>query len=540
MKGDGELDALVKEMFDWFLDRQPFAGTFLGLHEYDERVPDGSRDALLEEIAEAKKFRARFASVDPASLSPTKRVDRNLVLHTIDLDLYQEEHLRFWESMPGGAQSMGAGLFPLFTRDFAPLPERLGSIAARLEKYPAMLEQHRTRTTKAVKLWGEIALESAQRFPGFLAIIGQTGAEALEGGPKERLQEGIAVTLEATQQYATWIQDDVLPKAEDRLGIGEDAFRKLLEYRHLGLSLEEIYILGWTYLNDSKAELATIAAEIKPGASVDEVKALVKGKHPKEFPEALEYTRKQMMEAREFVRSKGLATLPEGEELKVVETPEYMRHVIPFAAYVSPGKFEKRQQGIYIVTPTEDKPEMLKEFNYPGIRNTAVHEAYPGHHLQLSAANKHPSLARVMVGATETVEGWAHYCEDMMREQGFSADAETHFVQVLDQLWRACRIIIDVDLHRQKMTFDEAVDFLVDEAGMERPGALAEVKRYTYNPAYQLSYLIGKHLIKGLREEMKAKLGAKYEDRWFHDAILYAGSLPFKYLRQELAAKAAA
>ena len=324
------------------------------------------------------------------------------------------------------------------------------------------------------------------------------------------------------------------------MGIGEATFRELLKHRHLPLALEEIYDLGWKYLKDSKEELARIAGQIKPGATVEEATEIVKGDHPRAFPEALEFTKKEMLAAREFLRERGLATLPDGEDLKVIETPTYLRHVIPFAAYSSPGKFEAVQQGIYMVTPVEDKPEMLREFSYSGVRNTAVHEAYPGHHLQLVCANQHPSLARALTDAVETIEGWAHYCEDMMREQGFSADPKTHFVQVMDQAWRACRIIIDVDLHRHKMTFDEAVEFLVKEAGMERPGALAEVKRYTSNPAYQLSYLIGKHLIKGLREDVRRRMGTKYSDRWFHDAILYAGSMPFTYLREEIEQKMAA
>ena len=185
-----------------------------------------------------------------------------------------------------------------------------------------------------------------------------------------------------------------------------------------------------------------------------------------------------------------------------------------------------------MVTPVEDKPEMLREFSFAGVRNTAVHEGYPGHHLQLTCAALNPSHARILGDATETTEGWAHYCEDMMKEAGFSADPKTKFVQMTDQIWRACRIIIDIDLHTGKMGFDEAVDFLVRESGMERPGAIAEVKRYTYWPAYQLSYLLGKHLIGKLRTDVKKGLGRRYSDKLFHDTILYAGSLPMKYIRE--------
>src|SRR5438552_3292153 len=277
---------------------------------------------------------------------------------------------------------------------------------------------------------------------------------------------------------------------------------------------------------------ARLANEIKPGASVEEASEIVKSDHPSRFEGALEYTAKAMADAKRFIVEHDLATLPPNEELNVIETPSYLRHVIPFAAYNAPARFEARKQGFYMVTPVEDKPAMLREHSYAGTRNTAVHEGYPGHHLQLTCASLNPSHARILGDAVETVEGWAHYCEDMMKEAGFSADPKTKFVQMTDQIWRACRIIIDVDLHSGKMGFDEAVDLLVRESGMERPGAIAEVKRYTYNPAYQLSYLIGKHLILQLRRDVKKGLGKKYSEKLYHDTILYAGSVPMKYVRE--------
>ncbi len=301
--------------------------------------------------------------------------------------------------------------------------------------------------------------------------------------------------------------------------------------------MDEIYAIGKRYLRESKRTLARLANEIKPGASIDEATEIVKSDHPPRFEGAIEYTAKAMADAKRFISDHDLATIPPNEELQVIETPSYLRHVIPFAAYNAPARFETRKQGFYMVTPVEDKPEMLREHSYAGTRNTAVHEGYPGHHLQLSCASLNPSYARIFGDAVETVEGWAHYCEDMMKEAGFSADSKTKFVQMTDQIWRACRIIIDVDLHGGRMGFDEAVDFLVRESGMERAGAVAEVKRYTYNPAYQLSYLIGKHLILQLRKDVKKGLAKKYSEKLFHDTILYAGSLPMKYIREIFAYK---
>ncbi|MEK6851261.1 MAG: DUF885 family protein [Candidatus Thermoplasmatota archaeon] len=150
MTGDGVLDGHIQRLFDWFLETEPFFATHMGRHEYDDRVPDASRDRQLRDIETAKGFRADIADVEPTTLSPGKRVDRNLMLHTLDLNLYEQEGLRFWESYPQGASGMGGGLFSLFMRDFAPLPQRMASITARLEKYPAMLEQHKTRITRPV------------------------------------------------------------------------------------------------------------------------------------------------------------------------------------------------------------------------------------------------------------------------------------------------------------------------------------------------------------------------------------------------------
>ncbi len=529
---DADVDALAREIFDWYVEHEPVFATHMGLHQYDHLMPDGRLKAKLDEIKAGKEFKEKADAISPKGLSIAKAIDLATLRHTIDLSLFEDEELRFWESRPAAPSAVGDALFTLFMRDFAPLPERFHSITERLERTTRYVDQTKERVTKPVKLWTEIALESAQRLPMFLAVIEGTAKGVLPPGDFARLQEASARTKEAFASYGRWLQKDVLPKGREVVGIGAAKFGKLVRLRELGLTVEQIYAVGHRMLRDSKRQLKALADEIQPGASVQEASEVVKGDHPAAFPEALAYTEKMMRDARQFVIDRDLMTVPPYEELKVVETPAYLRHVIPFAAYSSPGKFEKKQQGLYMVTPVEDKPEMLREHNFAGTRNTAVHEAYPGHHLQRVCSNLNPSLARALVSATESIEGWAHYCEDMMKRAGFHDDARTKFVQIQDQVWRACRIIIDVDLHCGRMTFDEAVEMLVREAGMERAGALAEVKRYTYNPAYQLSYLIGKHLIRKLRADVRRSMGRSFTDKFFHDTYLYSGSLPMKYMRR--------
>jgi uncharacterized protein (DUF885 family) len=531
---DARVDALSKEVVEWYMQRNPIAATYLGLHDRDHLLPDGTYDAEIEEVAQVKGYLERLKAIDRKALSPSRRVDHGVLENAFRLWIFESESIGVWRSMPRAAETLGDSLFPLFMREFAPLPNRLESITGRLERSPKFIEEMQGRVRTPIKLWSEIALESTERLPGFLRTIEATGRDHLAGPDRAPLEESVARTTETLARHARWIREDVLPRAKDRIAIGAAKFRKLVRLRELGATVEEIYAVGKKYLRESRRELARLAGEIKPGATVDEAKETVKGDHPARFEEALRYTADAMEEAKRFIVEHDLATLPPNESLTVVETPSYLRHVIPFAAYNSPARFEPRKHGFYMVTPVEDKPEMLREHSYPGIRNTAVHEGYPGHHLQLTCATLNPSYARILSGATETIEGWAHYCEDMMKEAGFSGDLKTKFVQMTDQIWRACRILIDVDLHMGKMTFDEAVDLLVREAGMERAGAVAEVKRYTYTPGYQLSYLFGKHELLRLRKDVKKGLGKRYTDKFFHDTILYSGSVPLTFIREIL------
>ena len=534
---DADLDRLSEEIFDWYVHENPLFATSMGIHEFDHLLPDGRRDAQLRELAKAGEVLERLGGIDRKALSPGKRIDRDALRNVLRMAAFEIEELGIWESMPQAADSVGAALFPLFMRDFAPLPKRMEGITARLEATPRFVLDMRTRMRTPVRLWSEIASESATRLPGFFRVIQAAGDGALPSADRSRLAEAVAKATEAFAAQVRWLETDILPRSADRVGIGATKFRKLVRIRELGITVEAIRAVGTRYLRSSKRELARVAHEVKAGASVEEAKAIVKGDHPSAFPEALAYTAKTMEDGKRFILANGLATIPPNEELCVIETPSFLRHVIPFAAYSSPARYDAKQQGFYMVTPVEDKPEMLREFSYPGVRNTAVHEGYPGHHLQLTCANLNPSKARALSSAIETIEGWAHYCEDMMKEAGFSADPSTKLVQILDQIWRACRIVIDIDLHCGRMTFDEAVDMLVREVGMERPGAVAEVRRYTYTPAYPLSYLLGKDMILRLRREVRRSLGKAYSDKFFHDTFLYAGSIPMTYMRQIFAYK---
>lgn len=529
---DKRLHTLAKQTLDETLGWYPGWGTHLGLHEYDSLMPDGRRETHVKHIGRMEEFREEFESIDEEALSEENKLERLLALTGLDLELFNYEELRFWDSAPTGVGVVGDHVLSLFMRDFAPLQVRLRNITRRLEASPKYLEQAKSLVSDPVKIWTQNQLESAQRFPRFLDLISRTAEDVLGKDHINELQESIEATRVSTDDYASWMKD-LLPEAREEFAMGAERFARLLELSSIDMPVPDILALGKGYLEQYKQAASEIAKEIDPEATVDEVMERVKSNHPEDFGAAFELYEDSIHQVRDFVANMGIATLPESESLKVMETPAFMRHIIPHAAYFSPGKFERHQQGIYLVTPIEENEEMMREHNYAVIGNTSVHEAYPGHHLQLVCANTHPSLIRVMTGARETVEGWAHYCEEMMKEHGFEDSPESKYMQTIDLIWRAARIIVDVDLSTGEMGFDEAVKFLMDEVGMEEAFALAEVKRYTRAQGYQLCYLLGKHLISELRNDIRKRMGNDYTERFFHDTILYAGSIPVKFLRME-------
>jgi uncharacterized protein (DUF885 family) len=506
----------IQRFFGRLMDLRPVEATYHGLHDHDHRLPDGSRAAVEAELTLLSGFESELAGHTEGEL------DTEVARYYVGLARFQAEELRLWARMTDAPDQIGTGIFLLFARDFAPLDQRLESIAARLEAVPRYLAASRERLSEPVELWTRIAVESAQQLPQLY----QSVVEAAAQGPlKRRLELAAEAAAEATGDFVRWLLDDVLPRSRPEWALGPQGLDRLLAKRRLPDPAPAIRSLGERYLAQFKQERSELLSRNWPGRSLAEVNELIRTQHADSFEAALEEYRQVITGARQFVIQAGLATFPESEELRVEPTPAFLRPVIPFAAYEAPAHFESRQLGIYIVTP---QAEGLGEHNRAAIINTSVHEAYPGHHLQFACANQHPSLARLLAAeyATEMVEGWAHYCEQLMYEQGFAAGPEVRFVQLNDLIWRACRILIDVDLSSARIGMDEAVSMLVQEAAMEPAGALAEVRRYTYTPGYQLSYLYGRHLLGQLRDSRRAAEGADFQLRAFHDRLLYSGTLP--------------
>ncbi|MGH2357643.1 MAG: DUF885 domain-containing protein [Candidatus Limnocylindria bacterium] len=529
---DARFDRTVDRWFREQLALHPEAATFLGIHDRDAELSPGTREAIDREVEFYRATIDEMARFDAGELSPDRALDRDLAIHQARLGLFSLTEHRQWEGSSGAAEALGEALFPLFTRDFAPLAQRLVSIVGRLEAAPRLMLETRERVTNPVQLWVEIDLESTEALPAFIdTIVAAARAEGSDGALVSRLERASQAAKVALAEHGTWLRTQVLPRAKGEWQTGRDRFEELVRLRELEAGADEILAIGEVLLASEKAARDAVCAQIDPTRSPAEVADLIRNDHAETFAEALGEYREAMDRARAFVSAHDLATLPAEDHLSVMETPSFIRHVIPFAAYYEPAKFDPVPLGTYIVTPPSS-PELMREHNRSSISNTSVHEAYPGHHLQLSAAVTNPSLVRLFSGAAEFAEGWAFYCERMMKEAGFDDTPAGWYVVHNDAIWRAARIILDIQLHRGVIGFEEGVERLVAETGFERPSAVAEVKRYTASPTQPLSYLFGRHMIERLKADVEAREGSAFSRKAFHDTLLYGGTMPVSYARR--------
>jgi uncharacterized protein (DUF885 family) len=528
---------LVESRFVRFVRDNPVHATSLGLHQDDDLLGDGSREAVLAELSADRDHLAAIEAIDPAGLSDEARFERELELHNVRRAIFDADVLRIWERRSFALDHVGDGLFLLFARDHAQLSERLDAIAGRLEATATYLEESKTRATvPQVRLWQGIEIETASELPAFFDELVAAGVDVLPATEQRRLERASESAKIAVELYATWLEG-TLAGGTDDWAIGREKHDAMVGLRAFDdLDADAILALGWERLGEEREARAAAAREFDATADEATVIGRIKSDQPVDFDAALDAYRDAMHRARRHLIERDLATVPDDERIDVVPTPEYLRNVVPFAAYFEPAVFDKEPKGIYIVTPSVGHdPNAMREHNLASISNTSIHEAYPGHHLQLDTARRNRSLTRLVTDAPEFVEGWGMYSELMMREHGFDDGPAFRVIMHTDAIWRACRIILDIRLHRGELTVDEATDFLVEQTNFERANARAEVQWYTYRPTYPLSYLLGRTLLLGLRADEEARLGDRFSLKAFHDTLLRNGSLPISFHRRLLA-----
>ncbi len=526
---------LVDEVLAALWEDDPVFATACGIHEHDHRLASLSPEAVEQHLTRLRQFISKLENFSEP-LSREEEADRQALLAWLRGQVIDWEVIQWHTKEPSLYLDHALyGAYLLLARPFAPLSQRVESLVHRLREVPRLLaEAQRTlRPAQVPPVYLETALETLEGAKSFLSMTVPAAVQDLTDESLRREALKAADTAGAALiEFEGWLKQQVAPAAQGLFAVGPDVFRELLRTEHLLTEdPDELEAIGWTVLTETKRELESVARSIDPSLPWFELIERLKAHHPPK-DRIVETYREEVAKARQFVQDKGVATLPEGEQLRVVETPAFERATTPYAAYMPTAPFDAQSEGLFYVTPIEtNEPPEVQEERLRGhclfaLPITVIHEAYPGHHLQLTVAARLPSKVRKVFGNNLFVEGWALYCEELMWELGYTDDLRVRLFQLKDLIWRAVRVIVDVGLHCKGMGFEEAVRWLVQEAHLEPTNAAAEVRRYTASPTQPLSYLIGKQAIKQLREKVQREEGAAFSLQHFHDRLLQWGGLP--------------
>jgi len=528
---------LCDEYFDAKFTFEPSSGTAAGLHQYDRALEDLSHARVEARIAELRAFVARLEALDLARLPPTEAVDARFLTSQARADLYDLAARESWKHNPMRyARLPGEAIDGIMKRNFAPAPKRLEAVVARLRAVPALYEAARQNVVDPAPEHVELALRMTKGSIGFFESSAPTWARAAVGGaPPADFEAANRDALAATRAFATWLEKDLAPRARGRYALGADAFREKLRLEEMvETPLPELLAQGEAQLGRDRAAFVATAARIDPKKSPAEVIASLSADHPA-ASDLVASVARAVEEARRFAVERGLVTFPSEARPRIEETPAYARAAV-FASMDTPGPYETGSlEAYYYVTPVEPdwtaehREEHLRMFNRWTTAVINVHEAYPGHFLQFLYAPRFPTKVRKLLATTANVEGWAHYAEQMMLDEGFGGgDPRMRLAQLQEALLRDCRYVVAIKMHTQGMTVDQATRLFVEQGFQEPANAREEALRGTYDPMY-LAYTLGKLQIQKLRDDYRARTGRDL--RAFHDAFVAQGGLPMELLR---------
>ncbi|MDP6958031.1 MAG: DUF885 domain-containing protein, partial [Planctomycetota bacterium] len=532
---DQRFENLAREFFTEWARRNPIEGSNLGFYsECNHRMPDGSYEKIQDDIRFLKRYETEFNKISVKHLSTPLVTDHALAISVIENKIYELDEFRSWERIPTAATVMGEAIFQILSRNFAPLKNRLKQILKRLEEVPRYLQETRSCLRDPIKIFVENELETLTRLPGFFNTLKILSWDNLPKAPQKHFLTLLETSQNALEKYSDWLIVDILPECRDDYPIGEVRLRKLLKARGIHENPKDIQTHAEKEMKRLQEKLKDLAKKIKKKVAVEDIRELIKQQHPDNFDGILRFTRDKVQKARKFVVRSEFAEIPPEESVFIVETPAHLRHVLPHGTYHPPARMDKSREGYFHVTPGDCDSNKLKEHNFAALSNLTIHESYPGHHLQASWTMAHPSLLRAMGSDRLTLEGWAHYCEERIKDLGFDDEPPFRFMSTMSQMFRAVRALLDIKLATGQVGFDEGADFLIDHVGLDRVAAEAEMRRYMLAPGEALTGLVGKSRMKELRKWTKEKMKGRFTDRFFHDAVLKTTPLPFKILQKEL------
>ena len=540
------------EYFDTvYFPNQPTVGTLTGYHQYDTQLEDYSRRNIDRWVAALQRFQKSVEAIPAGSLNQATRGDREMVLSNIRSTLLTLETIRPWEKNPDTYSSgISNSAFSLMERKFASPDDRLRSLIAREKQMPARLDEARVNLKNPPHIFTEIAIE---QLPGIISFfehdVPTAFADAKDPALKSEFAQSNAAVITALNSYLAWLKSDLLAKSSGDFRIGAETFRKKLEYDEMvDLPLGKLLEIARADLRKNQEHFKEIAKELEPNKDPRQVLEQLGSDHP--APDQLLNSFRATFDSLVgFIRDHHIVTVPSDVRPIVEETPPFMR-ATTFASMDTPGPYEKHATEAYFnvtlpdqkMTPAEVEGYM-HSFNVGTIISTAVHEAYPGHYVQFLWVPQAPSRVRKLLGANTNVEGWAHYCEQMMLDAGYGQpgsgakdERESKLLrlgQLQDALLRDARFVVGIEMHTGKMSFDQAVDFFQKEGYQSKETATVETKRGTGDPTY-LYYTLGKLEIMKLRDDLKKKEGAAFSLEKFHDEFLKQGFPPIKIVRETM------
>lgn len=524
-----ELSPLVDEFMTYWWRTHPTMATGAGVHAHDGELERYDTATLAEITRQSSRYLAEFERITTTTAGAA--LDRDLICGQLRWQLYELAEVGMHRRNPAiYLEGPLNALYLMAVRDYAPAAERARRAMERLIALPASLEVARENLTRVAPVFARTASAMARSGVALLeGLLPLHLGSALEDDLTEfaRWENALRGTEAALTGFAAWLEEEVAPRASHDFASGDEAFEAKIRYLHgLPYTAAELQAYGEELKRETEAALAEVAREIDDRHDWREITESLKDDHPPRT-ELIEAYDAEMRRARRFVEQYDLVGIPAGESLQVTATPEFLRSIIPYAAYIPPAPFEAEQRGIFFVTPPAESDEgALRDHPRYGIPVTALHEAYPGHHLQFTWSNRTQSDPRRVFWTPVFAEGWALYCEELMWEEGFYSDPRERLLQLKDLLWRACRIVVDVGLHTAGWSTDQAIDYLVREAGLEPVNAEVEVRRYCAEPTQPMSYAVGKREIMRLRDRWRARSGADAPLRDFHDHLLAWGTIP--------------
>jgi uncharacterized protein (DUF885 family) len=549
---DSALRQLADDYFDHvYFHYAPSNATLLGLHQYDSQLEDYSRAAVDRETADLKRFERKFEAIPAARLGLTSQGDLQLLLANIHSTELSLNTIRLWEKDPDQYSSgITQGAFVLMERNFASPDDRLRSLVAREKLMPAALQDAHQNLQNPPRIYTEIALE---QLPDIIAFFQSDVPTAFKEARNEQLKSEFSqangAVVAALEDYQAWLKKDVLPRSHGDFRFGAETYSKKLLYDEMvDTPLPRLLEIGYADLHKNQAEFKRVASEIDPRLKPREVLTELTRDHPAPS-HLLQSFRDTFHGLVQFINEKHIVDIPSPVRPTVAETPPFMRATTT-ASMDTPGPFEKVPTTAYFYVTVPESTEtprqidqLMAQFNRGTIISTAVHEAYPGHYIQFLYLPQAPSRVRKILGASSNAEGWAHYCEQMMLEQGYgqpgagardARDAKMiHLGQLQDALLRDARFIVGIKMHTGEMTFDQGVNFFVHEGYETHAGGLVETKRGTTDATY-LYYTLGKLQILKLRADLEKKEGARFSLEQFHDDFLKQGYPPIKIVRRAL------